>query len=116
MTNPASVKKILLTLLNDPDGKSLFYFHEQFSLPPSELYLLAQELSSKGFIRLDDERLFITTYGKHELIANKKKYFLDLQKPWLAIPKEMKGDRISTEDFYTPQCFDKKYRERLEGE
>ncbi len=99
-------RRILVEIFNASNGLFLFTLHRQLNLSPKELFTAIENLKSNGLAEVSEDRITITKVGIGFSVQTslKNKSSIENAKP---IKEEYLGRKISINEFYIPQNFEK---------
>ena len=87
-------KEILKDLFRASEGLDLFTFWRRYRISPAEMFKIVDKLEKNNLVHIVDERIFLTTYGRKYLTANRSFLTSRGKRPWREIPDAFKAEKL----------------------
>ncbi len=71
-------REILRDLFKCPDGKMLFFFHDEYLLSPAQVSRSLQKFSELHLVEIDNEMVRLTEIGRKWVLANRRAIFFNV--------------------------------------
>lgn len=95
---------ILRAVFQSDRGLHLFTLHTKFKVPPGILVAVIKNLSNKGLVTTDGERVALTKAGRE--FGHKARYTLfgsEGDKTWRQVPEKYKSPQLKIDTPYVPE-------------